>query len=81
MATAADPTAARLASVNGIELAYQTFGTGRADAPPLVLIHGGFGSVEMFGSNVAALAVKRQVIGGRERLPRRADPGLTPGVS
>jgi len=36
-------TAARLASVNGIELAYQTFGEG----DPLILLHGGFGSVEM----------------------------------
>ena len=52
-------TAARLASVNGIELAYQTFGEG----DPLVLLHGGFGSVEMFGPNVAALASGRQVIG------------------
>jgi len=52
-------TAARLASVNGIELAYQTFGEG----DPLVLLHGGFGSVEMFGPNIAALASGRQVIG------------------
>ena len=52
-------TAARLASVNGIELAYQTFGEG----DPLVLLHGGFGSVEMFGPNVAALASGRLVIG------------------
>jgi pimeloyl-ACP methyl ester carboxylesterase len=49
----------RLARVNGIELAYQVFGSGL----PLVLIHGGFGSVEMFGPNVAALAAGRQVIG------------------
>lgn len=48
-----------LAAVNGIELAYQIHGTGR----PLVLLHGGFGSVEMFGPNVAALAAGRQVIG------------------
>jgi pimeloyl-ACP methyl ester carboxylesterase len=52
-------SAARLASVNGIELAYQTFGEG----DPLILLHGGFGSVEMFGPNVAALAAGRQVIG------------------
>jgi pimeloyl-ACP methyl ester carboxylesterase len=48
-----------LAPVNGIELAYQTHGTGK----PLVLIPGGFGSVEMFGPNVARLAVGRRVIG------------------
>lgn len=52
-------TNARLASVNGIQLAYQTFGEG----DPLVLLHGGFGSVEMFGPNVQALAAGRQVIG------------------
>lgn len=50
---------ARLASVNGIQLAYQKFGEG----DPLVLLHGGFGSVEMFGPNVQALAAGRQVIG------------------
>ncbi|MGA2514445.1 MAG: alpha/beta fold hydrolase [Candidatus Limnocylindrales bacterium] len=48
-----------LAGVNGISLAYQIHGGGR----PLVLLHGGFGSVEMFGPNVAALAAGRQVIG------------------
>jgi pimeloyl-ACP methyl ester carboxylesterase len=50
---------ARLAQVNGIELAYQTQGSGR----PLVLLHGAFGSVEMYGPNVAALAAGREVIG------------------
>jgi pimeloyl-ACP methyl ester carboxylesterase len=50
---------AKLARVNGIELSYQTFGEGR----PLILLHGGFGSVEMFGANVEALAQGRQVIG------------------
>jgi pimeloyl-ACP methyl ester carboxylesterase len=50
---------ARLAPVNGIELAYQTQGSGR----PLVLLHGAFGSVEMYGPNVAALAAGREVIG------------------
>ena len=48
-----------LAAVNGIEIAYQIHGSGE----PLVLLHGGFGSVEMFGPNVAALAAGRQVIG------------------
>ncbi len=50
---------ARLALVNGIELAYQTQGSGR----PLVLLHGAFGSVKMYGPNVAALAAGREVIG------------------
>jgi pimeloyl-ACP methyl ester carboxylesterase len=56
---AAVPATFGLASVNGIELAYQVHGSGR----PLVLLHGGFGSVEMFGPNVAALAAGRSVIG------------------
>ena len=51
--------ASGLAAVNGIELAYQVFGEGEA----LILLHGGFGSVEMFGPNVDALAAGRQVIG------------------
>jgi pimeloyl-ACP methyl ester carboxylesterase len=58
MAATIVPTSG-LAPVNGIELAYQIHGTGK----PLVLLHGGFGSVEMFGPNVAALAVGRRVIG------------------
>jgi pimeloyl-ACP methyl ester carboxylesterase len=52
-------TQSRLAHVNGIDLGYQVFGEGK----PLVLLHGGFGSVEMFGVNVGALAKARQVIG------------------
>lgn len=48
-----------LAPVNGVDLYYEIHGSGR----PLVLLHGGFGAVEMFGPNVAALAAGRQVIG------------------
>ncbi len=58
MAGTPAPTHGR-ATVNGVELAYQIQGTGE----PLILLHGGFGSVEMFGPNVAALAAGRQVIG------------------
>jgi pimeloyl-ACP methyl ester carboxylesterase len=57
MATTA--TTPGYAQVNGIKLGYQTFGRG----DPLILLHGGFGSVEMFGPNVEALAAGRQVIG------------------
>jgi pimeloyl-ACP methyl ester carboxylesterase len=52
-------TKGELARVNGIELGYQVFGKGK----PLVLLHGGFGSMEMFGSNIQELAKHRQVIG------------------
>jgi pimeloyl-ACP methyl ester carboxylesterase len=45
--------------VNGIELGYKIVGEGA----PLILLHGGFGSVEMFGPNVDLLAAGRQVIG------------------
>jgi pimeloyl-ACP methyl ester carboxylesterase len=45
--------------VNGVEIAYQVFGQGF----PLVLLHGGFGSVEMFGPNVELLAAGHRVIG------------------
>jgi pimeloyl-ACP methyl ester carboxylesterase len=50
---------ATVAHVNGIDLSYQVFGTGA----PLVLLHGGFGSVEMFGPNVELLAAGHRVIG------------------
>src|SRR5437899_9719836 len=50
---------AKVGRVNGIELGYQVEGKG----DPLILLHGGFGSVEMFGPNVELLAARRQVIG------------------
>ena len=52
-------SASTVARVNGIELAYQVFGSGS----PLILIHGGFGSVEMFGPTVELLAARHRVIG------------------
>ena len=51
--------ASGMAPVNGIEIAYEIHGIGK----PLVLLHGGFGSVGMFGPTIAALAADRQVIG------------------
>jgi pimeloyl-ACP methyl ester carboxylesterase len=50
--------AGRYADVNGINLYYETHGTGR----PLVLLHGGLGSGEMFGPILPALAADHQVI-------------------
>jgi pimeloyl-ACP methyl ester carboxylesterase len=46
------------ADVNGINLYYETHGAGR----PMVLLHGGLGSGEMFGPVLPALAANHQVI-------------------
>ena len=46
------------ADVNGINLYYETHGTGR----PLILLHGGLASGEMFGPILPALAANHQVI-------------------
>jgi pimeloyl-ACP methyl ester carboxylesterase len=50
---------ASVGKVNGVELGYETFGEG----DPLILLHGGFGTLDMFGPNVPALAQMRHVIG------------------
>jgi pimeloyl-ACP methyl ester carboxylesterase len=52
-------TDSAIVGVNGIELGYRVVGAGE----PLILLHGGFGSVEMFGPNLELLAAGRQVIG------------------
>ena len=46
------------AEVNGLNLYYETHGTGR----PLILLHGGLGSGEMFGPVIPALAQHHRVI-------------------
>ena len=46
------------ADVNGINLYYETHGTGR----PMILLHGGLGSGEMFGPILPALSENHQVI-------------------
>ena len=48
----------RYAQVNGINLYYETHGSGR----PLVLLHGGLGNGEMFGPVTPALAATHQVV-------------------
>lgn len=53
------PVESGFADVNGVKVWYQTYGEG----DPLILLHGGFGSVEMFGPNIARLAEGRKVIG------------------
>jgi pimeloyl-ACP methyl ester carboxylesterase len=47
-----------IAAVNGIELYFETHGEGR----PLVLLHGGLGSGEMFAPILPALAARHRVI-------------------
>jgi len=59
MTTPAKRPASGYAPVNGVEIYYEIHGSGK----PLVLLHGGFGSIEMFGPVLAALAESRQVIG------------------
>src|ERR1700720_206390 len=50
--------AGHYAEVNGISLYYETHGAGR----PLILLHGGLGSGEMFGPILPALTERRLVI-------------------
>jgi pimeloyl-ACP methyl ester carboxylesterase len=53
------PSKSGYAPVNGVEVYYAVYGEGE----PLILLHGGFERIEMFGPNIAALAEGRQVIG------------------
>lgn len=53
------PSTSALAPVNGVNIHYEVYGEGK----PLILIHGGFGSVGMFAPILPALAQDRQVIG------------------
>jgi pimeloyl-ACP methyl ester carboxylesterase len=57
MATNKDATGS-YASVNGLHLYYEVHGVGE----PLILLHGGVGSIEMFGDVLASLAQNRQVV-------------------
>ena len=46
------------ADVNGVRLWYEISGSGR----PLVLLHGGYGAVEMFAPILPAFAARRQIV-------------------
>ena len=50
--------AGEYADVNGLHMYYETLGSGR----PLILLHGGLGSSEMFGPILPALAADHRVI-------------------
>jgi len=56
--TPAQTRTGNYADVNGIRLYYEIHGSGR----PLILLHGGLGSIEMFGPNLPALAAGRRVV-------------------
>jgi pimeloyl-ACP methyl ester carboxylesterase len=53
------PSKSGYAPVNGVEVYYAVYGKG----DPLILLHGGFEMMEMFGPNIALLAKNHQVIG------------------
>ncbi|MBP2705459.1 alpha/beta hydrolase [Microbispora sp. RL4-1S] len=56
--TAESAASGQYAEVNGINLYYETYGDGR----PMILLHGGLGSGEMFGPILPALTDHHQVI-------------------
>src|SRR4051794_40247366 len=56
--TADNAGTGQYAEVNGLNLYYETHGSGR----PMVLLHGGLGSGEMFGPILPILAERHQVI-------------------
>ena len=49
------------ADIDGLKLYYETHGPESA-RPPVVLLHGGVGGIEMFGPNLAALANNHRLI-------------------
>ena len=56
--TSGAPGAGQYAQLNGINMYFETHGSGR----PLILLHGGLGSGEMFGPILPALTERHQVI-------------------
>ena len=73
-ATAAKVVKSGRIDVDGIQYYYQIRGQGA----PLLLLHGGLGSVDMFAPIMPALAAKRQIIGvdlqGHGRTPLGSRP-------
>lgn len=50
------------AEVNGLKLYYEIHGAATQGNPPLVLLHGGLGMIELLGEALLQLAASRQVI-------------------
>lgn len=55
-------TAGNYATVNGLRIYYETHGAAASGSPPLILLQGGVGGIEMFGPNLPARAKNRRVI-------------------
>jgi pimeloyl-ACP methyl ester carboxylesterase len=61
---AARPGTGAYAQVNGLRMYYEVHGRRGGGAPPLVMIHGAFGTIDnCFGRLIPRLAKQRQVIG------------------
>lgn len=56
--TPADHDRGSFAPVNSVTMYYETYGTGE----PLILVHGGLGTIDMFAELIPLLAKERQVI-------------------
>lgn len=52
-------TAGNYASVDGLKIYYEAHGPTTDKSPPLILLHGGVGGIEMFGPNLPALRIPR----------------------
>jgi pimeloyl-ACP methyl ester carboxylesterase len=59
MSTTAETVTEGYAPVNGVQMYWRSIGTG---GTPLVVAHGGFGTVEMFGGALDGLAADRRVV-------------------
>lgn len=53
------PSAKGYAAVDGMELYWESFGSG---GTPLIVVHGGFGLISMFGALIDELAERRRVL-------------------
>lgn len=61
VAAAVGPVRSGYAPVDGLRMYYEVYGTNTSTAP-LILLHGGFGAIEMYAPILPALSANRQVI-------------------